>query len=269
MNDLRPDSLGLNADNEIEEELENESNKPVGFNDLMTVMQGAKFKGVDYGFENYAQNQSSSISEPKCDELIKNELSSKIIKYTNHFMVKVYPAYYRQDSSNLDPIKYWIYGFQIAALNFQTDDNSIKLNEALFNDNGNCGYVLKPLILRNNNNSTNQFDPLDINTMNNNKKLSITIISGQQLPKNKSTFKTDISDPYVSVEIIGIPFDECEEKTKEVKDNGHNPIWNETFHFTINCPDLCFLKFSVKDKDTGKDQKIGYKIIRFDSLKTG
>lgn len=230
----------------------------------MTVMQGAKFKGVDYGFENYAQNQSSSISEPKCDDLLQIELATKIIKYTNHFMVKVYPAYYRQDSSNLDPLKYWIYGFQIAALNFQTDDSSMKINEALFNDNGNCGFILKPDILRD-----PSFDPFDISTMLNKKKLSITIISGQQLPQNKSTFKTDVSDPYVSIEILGVPCDIAESKTKAIKDNGHNPLWNETFEFTVNCPELCFLKLSVKDKDKGKDQKIGYKIIRFESLKTG
>lgn len=29
-----------------------------------------------------------------------------------------------------------------AALNFQTSDNQMCLNKALFNDNGNCGFVL-------------------------------------------------------------------------------------------------------------------------------
>ena len=37
--------------------------------------------------------------------------------------------------------------FLKAALNFQTSDNQMCLNKALFNDNGNCGFVLVSLLL--------------------------------------------------------------------------------------------------------------------------
>ena len=57
--------------------------------------------------------KSSSLSEKRCNKLIKEETSNRIINYTSYFFTKVYPAFYRQDSSNLGPIDYWIYGFQM------------------------------------------------------------------------------------------------------------------------------------------------------------
>ena len=52
------------------------------------------------------------------------------------------------------------------------------------------------------------------------------MISGQQLPKPKgSGAKGDTIDPYVTVEIFGIPADCAEEKTKTMQHNGeHSPI---------------------------------------------
>lgn len=76
-------------------------------------MQNAKFKGIDHAFENYSEYQTSSLSEIKAQKLIDEEDASRIIKYTQHFMAKVYPAYYRQTSTNLNPISFWNYGFQI------------------------------------------------------------------------------------------------------------------------------------------------------------
>ena len=96
---------------------------------------------------------------------------------------------------------------------------------ALFNDNGQCGYVLKPSILRN---ISLNFNPNDINTMANKKIISIKIISGQNLPEpDSSEFLKDIIDPYVQIKIHGVKADESEAKTKFISDNGFNPFWNE------------------------------------------
>jgi hypothetical protein len=152
-----------------------------------------------------------------------------------------------------------------AALNFQKNDISLNLNTALFNDNGNCGYVLKPNILID---SSLDFDPFDTKTMRNKKKLEIEILSGQQLPQNTDIVK-DISDPFVTISIFGVRDDCTECKTKTVKDNGFNPIWEEKFSFLVNCPELAFIKFTVKDEDFGKDQLIGDYTIRFQSIRQG
>jgi hypothetical protein len=38
--------------------------------------------------------------------------------------------------------------FVLVALNFQTGDISMSLNHGRFTDNNQCGYILKPAILR-------------------------------------------------------------------------------------------------------------------------
>jgi hypothetical protein len=112
------------------------------------------------------------------------------------------------------------------------------LNKALFEDNGNCGYILKPDILIN---PKSNFDPWETKTMPNKKAIEIKVISALQLPYNKELIK-DISDPFVIINIFGVNDDLCEKKTKSIKDNGFHPIWNEDFRFIINCPDLAFIK---------------------------
>lgn len=41
--------------------------------------------------------------------------------------------------------------FSLVALNFQTGDISMSLNHGRFTDNNQCGYILKPAILRESN----------------------------------------------------------------------------------------------------------------------
>ena len=69
----------------------------------------------------------------------------------------------------------------------------MKINEALFNDNGRCGFVLKPEILTN---ESLRFNPLDTSTMKNKKLLELKVISAQKLPRTDDLV-VDISDPYV------------------------------------------------------------------------
>lgn len=52
------------------------------------------------------------------------------------------------DSENLKPVRFWNVGAQVCALNWQTFDASMQINEALFAST--CGYVYKPPYLRKN-----------------------------------------------------------------------------------------------------------------------
>lgn len=152
-----------------------------------------------------------------------------------------------------------------AALNFQKIDTPMVLNRALFNDNGNSGYVLKPDILLD---PDLRFDPANKNTMRNKKILEIKVISALQLPYNQEIVK-DISDPYVKINIFGVPDDVIETETKAVQDNGFNPLWNENFKFVINCPELAIVQFTVNDEDFGKDDLLGDYAIRFNDIRPG
>eukprot|EP00980_Cylindrotheca_fusiformis_P023799 scaffold11028_cov73-Cylindrotheca_fusiformis.AAC.1 len=59
-------------------------------------------------------------------------------------MTRTYPAGVRVDSSNYNPMLAWSLGCQMVALNFQTSDTHLILNDGRFRANGGCGYVPKP-----------------------------------------------------------------------------------------------------------------------------
>ncbi|KAA8591206.1 hypothetical protein FQN60_002149, partial [Etheostoma spectabile] len=62
------------------------------------------------------------------------------------------------------------------------------------------------------------------------KQLVLKIISGQQLPKPKDSMLGDrgeIIDPFVEVEVIGLPVDCCKEQTRVVDDNGYRHVYLE------------------------------------------
>ena len=51
---------------------------------------------------------------------------------------------------------------------------------------------------------------------------------------------------------------ENKSKTQPVKNNGFNPVWNEEFEFRVQCRELAFLEFRVKDHSkSGTDKDIG------------
>lgn len=57
------------------------------------------------------------------------------------------------------------------------------------------------------------------------KVLTMRIISGQQLPKpEKGSATGEIIDPYVTIQVTGIPLDKVEFKTKVVNDNGEGTM---------------------------------------------
>ncbi len=58
--------------------------------------------------------------------------------------MRTYPAGMRIDSSNYNPVIYWAFGIQMVALNYQTEDTNQITNKTMFEQTGNCGYVLKP-----------------------------------------------------------------------------------------------------------------------------
>jgi hypothetical protein len=61
---------------------------------------------------------------------------------------RIFPKGLRMASSNYTPQPLWNRGCQLVALNLQTPGKPTYLNEGKFLDNGSCGWVLKPAILR-------------------------------------------------------------------------------------------------------------------------
>lgn len=102
----------------------------------------------------------SSFSETKVEKWLTPQQCKFFLKYHELQFSRVYPKGGRIDSSNYDPIKMWNCGVQMTALNYQTADRPMQLNQAKFLQNGNSGYILMPEFMHHEN-----YDPFDRNCL--------------------------------------------------------------------------------------------------------
>uniref|UniRef100_A0A8C8SCI3 Phosphoinositide phospholipase C n=1 Tax=Pelusios castaneus TaxID=367368 RepID=A0A8C8SCI3_9SAUR len=209
-----------------------------------------------------------SFSETRAHQIVQQK-SEQFMLYNQKQLTRIYPSAYRIDSSNFNPVPYWSAGCQLVALNYQSDGRMMQVNQAKFRMNGNCGYVLKPQQMCKGTFSPYSGDPLPANPK---KQLILKVISGQQLPKPPDSVLGDrgeIIDPFVEVEIIGLPVDCCKDQTRVVDDNGFNPVWEETLTFTIHMPEIALVRFLVWDHDPIGRDFVGQRTVAFSSLVPG
>ncbi|XP_056139674.1 1-phosphatidylinositol 4,5-bisphosphate phosphodiesterase eta-1-like [Lampris incognitus] len=209
-----------------------------------------------------------SFSETRAQSLVHHK-AEQFLGFNQRQLSRIYPSAYRIDSSNFNPQFYWNVGCQLVALNYQTEGRMMQLNRAKFMLNGGSGYVLKPPPMCKG--SFNPFcdDPLPAYPK---KQLILKIISGQQLPKPPDSMLGDrgeIIDPFVEVEIIGLPVDCCKEQTRVVDDNGFNPVWEETLSFTLHMAEVALVRFLVWDHDPIGRDFVGQRTVAFSSLMPG
>ena len=176
----------------------------------------------------------SSVVESELVELF-DEHKDQLVAHTNQYFVRVYPAGLRTNSGNYNPMPGLIGGCQLVALNFQTLDKYYKMYSGFFLDNGYCGYILK------------QLSPVPREP---GMTLRVQVISGYQLGRLENEGNRDIIDPYVGVKLYGVKEDTAKFRTSTVKDNGFNPIWNDTFTFRVTRPDVALLMFVVMDENS-------------------
>uniref|UniRef100_A0A671L5V3 Phosphoinositide phospholipase C n=1 Tax=Sinocyclocheilus anshuiensis TaxID=1608454 RepID=A0A671L5V3_9TELE len=199
--------------------------------------------------ENYNYKEVRSVPDnmvPKEGNETAVEKSDIILEYNRKALTRVYPCSGRVDSSNFDPCPSWKLGCQMVALNFQTADKFMQLNNALFSLNGGTGYVLKPEWMR---------DPTKKKPAK--QTIRIRVMAARHLPN-----PDHIVSPFVQVELwpyTGAQVDNCSFKTTLFKDNGLNPVWlgqmNPPKCFKVDEPDLAFLRFVVFEEDTFSDAK--------------
>ncbi|XP_072012060.1 1-phosphatidylinositol 4,5-bisphosphate phosphodiesterase eta-2 isoform X13 [Engystomops pustulosus] len=212
--------------------------------------------------------QVSSFSETKAHQILQQK-AAQFVRFNQYQLSRIYPSSYRVDSSNFNPQPFWNAGCQLVALNYQSEGRMLQLNRAKFNSNGNCGYVLKPKCMCHGAFNPNSEDPLPGQLK---KQLVLRIISGQQLPKPKDSMLGDrgeIIDPFVEVEVIGLPVDCYKEQTRVVDDNGFNPMWEETLVFTMHMPEISLIRFLVWDHDPIGRDFIGQRTISLSSMMPG
>ncbi|MEQ2162953.1 Inactive phospholipase C-like protein 2 [Goodea atripinnis] len=175
--------------------------------DLVTLCKSVEFNDFPTSFQNQKPWELCSFNEVfatrcACD------FPGDFVNYNKKFLARVYPSPMRIDSSNMNPQDFWKCGCQIVAMNYQTPGLMMDLNIGWFRQNGNCGYVLRPAIMR-------------------------------------------------------------EQRTKTVHQNGDNPLFDESFEFQINLPELTMVRFVVLDDDYIGDEFIGQYTIPFECLQPG
>ncbi|XP_070797803.1 1-phosphatidylinositol 4,5-bisphosphate phosphodiesterase gamma-1 [Pituophis catenifer annectens] len=216
--------------------------------ELVIYCRPVPFDEDKIGTERACYRDMSSFPETKAEKYVNKIKGKKFLQYNRLQLSRIYPKGQRLDSSNYDPLPMWICGSQLVALNFQTPDKPMQMNQALFVSGGQSGFALQPANMRD-----DIFDPFDKNTLRGMVPLSISIeiLGARHLPKNGR----GIVCPFVEVEVSGADYDNTKQKTEMVVDNGLNPAWTpKTFQFHVSNPDFAFLRFVVYEEDMFSDQ---------------
>ncbi|XP_034741550.1 1-phosphatidylinositol 4,5-bisphosphate phosphodiesterase delta-4-like isoform X2 [Etheostoma cragini] len=235
--------------------------------DLVVYCKSVHFRDFEHARSHAKCYEISSFSENKAQARAKDE-GTDFVRYNTRQLSRIYPGGFRTNSSNYNPQEMWNVGCQMVALNFQTAGLEMDLNDGLFRQNGCCGYVLKPDFLRDGN---TQFSPDKPEDRQGYKplRLSIQVISGQQLPKVNQK-EGSIVDPLVRVQIFGVPGDEGMKETPYINNNGFNPVWNVTLNFVIHTPELALVRFEVEDHDrASRNDFIGQFTLPFTCIQPG
>ncbi|XP_015452471.1 1-phosphatidylinositol 4,5-bisphosphate phosphodiesterase gamma-1 isoform X1 [Pteropus alecto] len=262
--------------------------------ELVVYCRPVPFDEEKIGTERACYRDMSSFPETKAEKYVNKAKGKKFLQYNRLQLSRIYPKGQRLDSSNYDPLPMWICGSQLVALNFQTPDKPMQMNQALFMTGGHCGYVLQPGTMRD-----EAFDPFDKSSLRGLEPCAICIevLGARHLPKNGR----GIVCPFVEIEVAGAEYDSTKQKTEFVGepsftpsphpprdteaselrsrrplrtmtpsspggglrlfplaftvDNGLNPMWPaKPFHFQISNPEFAFLRFVVYEEDMFSDQ---------------
>ncbi|XP_067941353.1 1-phosphatidylinositol 4,5-bisphosphate phosphodiesterase beta-1-like [Watersipora subatra] len=218
-----------------------------------------------HSFE-YAMNRNRSYEMSSFVETVAMNRMKKtpveFVNYNKRQLSRIYPRGTRVDSSNYMPQVFWNAGCQLVALNFQTLDLPMQLNQGVFEMNLSTGYLLKPDFMRR---EDKTFDPFAESTVDGivAGHVAIKIISGHFLSdKHIGT--------YVEVEMYGLPADTVRRKfrTKIVMANGLNPKYDEEeFVFQkVVLPHLATLRVAVYEE---KGRMIGHRLLPVSALCPG
>ncbi|KAL4655315.1 1-phosphatidylinositol 4,5-bisphosphate phosphodiesterase gamma-1-like [Arapaima gigas] len=216
--------------------------------DLVIYCRPVPFDEDKIGTDRACYRDMSSFPETKAEKYVNRIKGKKFLQYNRLQLSRIYPKGQRLDSSNYDPLPMWLCGSQLVALNFQTADKPMQMNQALFMLNGRSGYVLQPAIMRDEN-----FDPYDRNSLRGVEPmtLNIEVLGARHLPKHGR----GIVCPLIEIEVCGAEYDSAKQKTDSEADNGLNPTWpKKPFRFTVCNPDFAFLRFVVYEIDMFNDQ---------------
>lgn len=193
-----------------------------------------------------------NLGEGALKEIIPHSRDS-VVRSNSTSLMRVYPAGTRIFSGNLNPVPLWGVGAHVAALNCQTFDHAMQLQEALFD--GTYGWALKPAYLRGAGSRPSGTTKLDLE-----------VIGGSDLPIPQGR-EVDEIKPYITCTLYHPSnLDKKPEKKKTSHYRRHhlnllhkhespppnNPIWHhpETLSWSFPSDELVFLRILLKSDDS-------------------
>jgi phosphatidylinositol phospholipase C delta len=248
--------------------------------ELGVYSTGLKFHGFDTP-ESKTYNHVFSFMEQTFAKNSKNpEEKRALVRHNMRYMMRVYPNRWRVASTNFDPLTYWRRGVQMVALNWQTYDLGMQMNDAMFAaGTDQSGYVLKPSELREIKMLPNVPEAAGAGHNKRERKnvnFSIDVISAQQLMRPKGLAPNRSVDPYIEVEVYhaddkgvvgerGLDASSGRDgssglgahhrrRTRIVQENGFNPVFEKkkfNFALTTKYPDLVFVRWTVRCSSDG------------------
>lgn len=237
--------------------------------DLGVYCSGVKFDSWDSAIckkTNHILSFMESTFKKHAGNNVGNKAGKKALaRHNMRYMMRVYPQFSRLGSGNFDPLQYWRKGVQMAALNWQTFDHGMQLNQAMFAGGPDqSGYVLKPESLRTFRILPGGLPDEALGKLERyNMTFNIDVISAQRLMRPANLPSSRTLDPYVEVEVFdtndkreiyestgNVPTETPGKvrRTQIVKENGFYPEFNYpgTFALTTKFPELVFVKFTIR-----------------------
>jgi len=249
---------------------------------LGVYTQGLTFRNFTSP-ESKTFNHIFSLAERGFDRICGSiDSKAQLEKHNMRYLMRVYPSAWRVTSSNPDPLIFWRRGVQMMALNWQTYDLPMQMNEAMFaSGSDKLGYVLKPRELRESLSIQEEISEPSIHGLGRVQKkrirFSVEVISAQQLPRPRGIAPDVTLNPYIEIEMfcaedrsrgiasgeggqdasardgmsgIGSPH---RRRTHVVQANGFNPVFNEDFKLSVETkyPSLVFVRWTVWNSQDG------------------
>lgn len=241
---------------------------------LCVYTRGVSFKAMEQA-EAEMPHHIFSLSEGIVEQT-HQAAAQKLFEHNKRFLMRSYPAGSRVDSSNPDPASHWRKGIQFAALNWQTWDQGMMLNDAMFA--GSHGYVLKPdgyrdLKSRPEAGMTEQDVPTQIL-----QHFFICVLAVQNLPLPPDVHNDDDLHPYLIMELSAEmhPLQTTKRepyKAQTATQQGVHPDFAKNVLSFVNIdgitPELAFVVLKVFDDRPGMDCMVAGACLRLDRLRTG
>ncbi|KAK8513296.1 hypothetical protein V6N13_002043 [Hibiscus sabdariffa] len=236
---------------DLEHVLDEDEEKAVPQYRQLIAIHAGKLKG---GLDNWLSDDPKkvrrlSLSEVELENATKTH-GTKIVRFTQRNLLRVFPKGTRVDSSNYNPFVGWMHGAQMVAFNMQGHGKHLWIMQGMFKANGGCGYVKKPEFLLQRGPNDGVFDPsapLEVKTV---MKVKVILGEGWHQDFHHTAFdRYSPPDFYTRIGIAGVPEDKDVRQTATIEDEWL-PVWEEEFEFEIRVPELAVLRIQVLEYDT-------------------